>query len=135
MRGDLVEGLPLGDAAASSLSCLHVAEHVGLGRYGDALAPDGTRRACAELSRVLAPGGALYFSVPVGTPRVCFNAHRIHAPRQIIAYFAGLELAEFSVVDDDYRLVRDADPETAENLSYGCGMFLFRRPASGGTGE
>jgi hypothetical protein len=125
--GDLLKGLPFDAGSVSSLSCLHVAEHVGLGRYGDALAPDGTRRACLELQRVLAPRGLLYFSLPVGRPRVCFNAHRVHAPRQITEYFSELELQEFSVVGDDYRLVNDADLDAAAALEYGCGLFVFRR--------
>jgi hypothetical protein len=127
LAGDLFAGLPFDDGSVHSLSCLHVAEHVGLGRYGDELAPDGTRRACAELQRVLASGGQLYFSLPVGRPRVCFNAHRIHAPRQILQYFSELELEEFSLVGDDFRLVHDADLDVAAALEYGCGLFSFRR--------
>lgn len=127
--GDLVGGLPFSDGSVRSLSCLHVAEHVGLGRYGDDLAPDGTRRACAELVRVLASGGNLFFSVPVGRPRVCFNAHRIHAPEQILSCFSELELVEFSVVDDHYRLVTDADPAAAAEFAYACGLFWLRRSA------
>ena len=55
-RGSVVD-LPYEDEALESLSCLHVAEHVGLGRYGDHLDPDGTGKAALELERVLAPGG------------------------------------------------------------------------------
>jgi len=125
--GDLLGGLPFDDRSIRSLSCLHVAEHVGLGRYGDELAPDGTRRACAELQRVLGSGGLLYFSLPVGRPRVCFNAHRVHTPRQILGYVSELELEEFSLVGDDFRLVYDADLDAAAALEYGCGLFVFRR--------
>ena len=64
-----IHELPFEDASLNSISCLHVAEHVGLGRYGDPLDPEGTKKACQELARVLAPGGNLYFSVPVGHPR------------------------------------------------------------------
>ena len=117
--------LPFEDHSVGSLSCLHVAEHVGLGRYGDELDPGGTRRACGELARVLAPGGILLFSLPVGRPRVCFNAHRVHTPAQIVDYFSGLELLEFSLVDDTYTLVHDADLSVAASLSYGCGLFRF----------
>jgi SAM-dependent methyltransferase len=127
LEGDVANELPFAAASVSSLSCLHVAEHVGLGRYGDVLAADGTARACAELARVLAPAGNLFFSLPVGKPRVCFNAHRIHAPRQILDYFASLELVEFSVVGDDYRLHLNADPDEAARLDYGCGLFWLRR--------
>lgn len=125
--GDLL-ALPFEDGEIQSLSCLHVAEHVGLGRYGDRLAVDGTARACAELARVLGIGGDLFFSVPVGRPRVCFNAHRILHPLRVLDYFVGLELREFSLVDDSYRFVGDADPIAAGRLEYGCGLFWFRRP-------
>lgn len=128
LLGDLATALPFPSASVRSLSCLHVAEHVGLGRYGDVLAANGTARACAELARVLAPGGELFFSVPVGRSRVCFNAHRIHTPRQILDLFAALQLVEFSVVGDDHRLVLHADPSAAADLEYGCGLFWLRRP-------
>ncbi len=127
VEGDLL-ALPFADRSVGSLSCLHVAEHVGLGRYGDELTPRGTQHACTELARVLAPAGTLLFSVPVGRPRVCFNAHRIHAPAQIAGYFEELELEEFAVVDDRYELVRDTDVEAYAHLDYGCGLFRFRRP-------
>lgn len=126
LRGDLLS-LPFPDASVASLSSLHVVEHVGLGRYGDRLAPDGSRRACAELARILAPAGNLFVSLPVGRPRVCFNAHRIHSPAQVLAYFDSLELVEFSLVDDSAKLVIDADIESAADLTYGCGLFWFRR--------
>jgi SAM-dependent methyltransferase len=122
-----VTALPFDTAEIQSLSCLHVAEHVGLGRYGDELDPRGTRRACAELARVLSPGGSLYFSLPVGRSRVCFNAHRIHSPAEILEYFSELSLTEFAFVGDDGRLHLDAAPSDAEGLDYGCGLFRFRR--------
>ena len=128
LKGDLLAGLPFEDGEIRSLSCLHVAEHVGLGRYGDALAADGTARACAELARVLGTGGDLFFSVPVGRPRVCFNAHRIHEPVQVLEYFAGLELREFSLVDDSDQFVVDADLQAGGKLDHGCGLFWFSRP-------
>jgi hypothetical protein len=126
ISGDLL-ALPFADGSVPSLSCLHVAEHVGLGRYGDELDPRGTERACVELGRILAVGGTLLFSLPVGRAHVCFNAHRVHTPAQIVDYFASLELEEFSVVDDEYALVRDADLDRAAQLTYGCGLFRFRR--------
>lgn len=119
--------LPFADRSISSLSCLHVAEHVGLGRYGDPLNPQGTRLACEELKRVLAPGGCLYFAVPVGKPRVCFNAHRIHEPETVVNYFHGLELLAFSGVQDDGRFVERAPLDAFRHSVYACGMFRFQR--------
>jgi len=121
--------LPFRDDSIQSLSCLHVAEHVGLGRYGDPLNPKGTRLVCVELARVLAPGGNLYLSVPIGKPRVCFNAHRIHSPQQILDYFQNLQVIEFSAVNDRGDLVLRADLEEMATAKYSCGLFWFRRPA------
>jgi len=120
--------LPFGDCSVESLSCLHVAEHIGLGRYGDPLDPAGTRKAARELQRVLAPGGQLLFSLPVGKPRVCFNAHRIHSPTDVVEMFGELELMEFAGVDDGGDFARPRDPKELGDCRYGCGMFRFTRP-------
>lgn len=125
-------GLQFPDNSIDSLSCMHVVEHIGLGRYGDPIDPDGDLKAIAELKRVLAPGGTLLFVVPVGAPRIMYNAHRIYGPRQILDYFAGLELVEFALIPEraeDGGLVRDAAIEMAEAVNYGCGCFRFRKPA------
>jgi len=124
--GSILE-MPYADGSVPSLSCLHVAEHIGLGRYGDPLDPLGTVKACRELARVLAPGGNLYFGLPIGRPRVCFNAHRIHSPDQILDYFPTLKLTEFSLVGDNGRFSRDVVPEQGRNLKYGCGLFHFTK--------
>lgn len=126
VSGNLV-GLPFRDGSIESLSCLHVAEHVGLGRYGDPLDPLGTRKTAAELTRVLAPGGHLFFAIPVGRQRVAFNAHRIHAPATIIDYFRGLALVELSGVDDAGRYRERVDAEELAGHEYACGFFWFRK--------
>ena len=124
--GSILE-MPYDNDAVSSLSCLHVAEHIGLGRYGDPIDPLGSVKACRELARVLAPGGNLYFGLPIGKPRVCFNAHRIHSPAQILKYFCGLKLVEFSFVEDSGRFLQNIAPEIASNAKYGCGLFHFTK--------
>lgn len=126
-RAGTILAMPYGDGSIPSLSCLHVAEHIGLGRYGDRLDPLGTAKACRELARVLAPGGNLFFGLPVGRPRVCFNAHRVHAPDRILAYFNALRLAEFSFVDDGGHFTRNADIGKSAAARYGCGLFHFRK--------
>ena len=117
--------LPFPDDSVQSLSSLHVIEHIGLGRYGDPLDPDGTRRAAVELQRVLRPGGRLFLSVPVGRERVCFNAHRVFAPGTIQSFVPALRLESFSLVDDAGRFREDVPFQTATHLEYGCGMFEF----------
>ena len=120
--------MPYEDNSVSSISCLHVAEHIGLGRYGDPLDPFGTKKACAELKRVLAVGGSIYFSLPVGRPRLCFNSHRIHSPGRILEYFEGLELVELSGINDDGRFITDIKYDVLENSDYACGLFHFKKP-------
>ncbi|MCX6800005.1 MAG: DUF268 domain-containing protein, partial [Candidatus Falkowbacteria bacterium] len=57
-QADLTK-LPFNDNEIESLSCMHVVEHVGLGRYGDPVNPDGDLLAINELKRVLAINGYL----------------------------------------------------------------------------
>ena len=126
IKGSILS-MPYPENSILSLSCLHVAEHIGLGRYGDTLDPFGTRNACAELSRILASNGDLYFSLPIGKPRLCFNAHRIHSPRQILDYFAGLELTDFSVIDDNRAFRENVDYRDFDSATYACGLFHFKK--------
>ena len=125
--GGSILRLPFADSRVASLSCLHVIEHIGLGRYGDPLDPQGTRKAAAELTRVLAPGGNLFVGAPVGRERVCFNAHRVHAPKTILTYFEPLELAEFSCVVGEGELREHVDPLTTDLGFSACGLFWFRK--------
>jgi hypothetical protein len=122
--GDIMR-LPFAEGELCSLSCLHVIEHIGLGRYGDPLDPDGLRKAASELKRVVARNGRLYLSTPVGRERVCFNAHRISSPGSLIALFDGFDLASFGLVDDQGAFRPGASPADGENLEYGCGLFEF----------
>jgi hypothetical protein len=124
--GSILE-MPYPDGSIPSLSCLHVAEHIGLGRYGDSLDPLGTVKACKELQRVLAPGGNMYFGLPLGKPHVCFNAHRVHSSDQILGYFPGLKLVDFSLVDDNGRFMQNVAPERGNSTKYACGLFHFTK--------
>jgi SAM-dependent methyltransferase len=126
IEGSVLE-MPYADRSLESVSCLHVTEHIGLGRYGDPLDPLGSRKAMAELQRVVAPSGHLYFSMPVGRPRVCFNAHRVHDPREIVTLFDELELVEFAGVDDEQAFRRHRTPDELVGQNYACGMYHFTR--------
>jgi len=108
-----------------SLSCMHTVEHVGLGRYGDPIDPEGDVKAINELKRVTAKGGSLFFVVPVGKPKIQFNAHRVYAFEQIKEYFEGFDLVDFSLVKDDTSFENQADPKIVASQYYACGCFHF----------
>lgn len=127
IAGDILN-LPFANGSVNSLSCLHVIEHIGLGRYGDPLNPEGSVHAALELQRVLRPGGRLFLSLPIGRERVNFNAHRIHSPDSVVKMLPLLNLIAFSYVDDEGRFLECRQPSTAADLQYGCGMFVFEKP-------
>lgn len=119
--------LPFPDNSVESISCLHVIEHIGLGRYGDDIDPDGWKKACKELQRVLTKGGRLYLSIPIGKPRVCFNAHRVFGPYVIIGAFNMLKLLNFSFIDDGGYMKTHGDIDDCKNQNYACGLYLFTK--------
>ena len=124
--------LPFPDCSIESLSCMHVIEHVGLGRYGERMNSNGDMDAIAELKRVLAANGMLLFVVPVGQPTVMYNAHRIYSYEQVMSFFKGFELMELALIPDseeDGTLIRNADPDAIKSQKYACGCFLFRKQA------
>lgn len=111
-----------------SLSCMHTVEHVGLGRYGDDIDPDGDLIAVKELSRVVKNNGSLLFVVPIGKPRIQYNAHRIYSYDMITAMFPDFEIKEFSLIPDsalDTGMMYHASKEDADKQIYGCGCFWF----------
>lgn len=113
------------DNSVESLSSLHAAEHFGLGRYGDPVDPQACFKFMNALARVLAPGGRLYFSVPVGRQRVEFNAHRVFAPRTVLDSFPTLELRAFAAIDDAGVLREQARPDDVAGADFACGLFEF----------
>ena len=130
-EGDLTN-LPFADNSVESLSCMHTIEHVGLGRYGDPIDPDGDKKAAKELARVVKQGGTFIYVAPLtGNPRIEFNAHRIYSYDQVLALFPTLKLKEFSLVPDDFKkhgLIKNADKKTADLQTWGCGCFWFVKP-------
>ena len=117
-----------------SLSCLHVIEHFGLGRYGDEIDPWGYKRGFKYMFDLLRPDGTFYFSVPIGPQRVEFNAHRVFGLKHLLNMIdgLGLDIIEFSLVDDAGSLIENV-PLTEEAVmsncfvNLGCGLFELRK--------
>lgn len=130
----LQHDLMMQDAAmpiADSVSCLHALEHFGLGRYGDPIDPMGHRKGFENLTRMVSPGGVLYVSFPVGRKSVVlFNAHRIFRPSEILDWLPpDFSLGRFDYVDDTGKLQREAQPQDADGLRYGCGIYTLHKAA------
>jgi len=133
--GASIVSLPLRDGSVSSLSSLHVIEHIGLGRYGDPIDPNGSIKAAREIVRVLAPGGRAYISVPIGRPRVQFNGQRVYSVADILSLFHGLNIVEMAMVDASGIFHDDVKPESVHiseigyGSDFGLGIFCFQRKA------
>jgi hypothetical protein len=124
--------LPFDDNSIESISCMHTIEHVGLGRYGDALDPDGDLKSIWELQRVTAKGGSLLLVVPVGEKsRIQFNAHRVYQPEWIVEQLPELQLQEFYFIPGQKGTpeIISAHSQSISGENYGCGCFWFKKPS------
>jgi hypothetical protein len=133
-RLDVMRELPerwLG--CTDSLSCLHTIEHFGLGRYGDPIDPTGHAKGLERLKSMVAAGGRLYLSTPIGPQRIEFNAHRIFSAATVLGWFSeGWEIERFAVIDDANRLHTSMDWKgsgTASNFgcTTGVGIVVARK--------
>jgi SAM-dependent methyltransferase len=125
-----LQALTFPSDSINSLSCMHVIEHIGLGRYGDKINPRGDIQAAKELIRVLAPGGRLIIALPLAQKAsIRFNAHRIYDYSRVLELFNTLDLTEFSFLSDlnGYKFFRHASLADVEGSSYGCGCFVFQK--------
>ena len=121
--------LPFEDSSIESISCMHTVEHIGLGRYGDTIDPDGDKKAISELQRVTKSKGDILFVVPVGKPKVVFNAHRVYKYFDIIKLFNSCGLKKFSVILDNPKdgLLDNVPEKVINQQNYACGCFWFKK--------
>ena len=112
-----------------SISTLHAIEHFGLGRYGDPIDYNGHLKAIENITRMLVKGGKFYFSVPIGSQRIEFNAHRVFSIQYLFDLFkVDFLLNSFSYVDDKGDLFENVDIVQIDvdrnfGCNYGCGIF------------
>lgn len=116
-----------------SLSSLHAIEHFGLGRYGDPIDIDGHLKAINNLHIILKTNGKFYFSVPIGSQRIEFNAHRVFSIKYLLQIFEGkFDIESFHYVDDKGDLFENATLSEVSiasnfNCNYGCGIFELKK--------
>jgi SAM-dependent methyltransferase len=112
-----------------SLSCLHVIEHFGLGRYGDKIDINAHIKGLNNIKKILKKGGRFYFSVPIGPQRIEFNAHRIFSIDYLIKILSqDYIIDKLSIIDDKAKLHIDVKLSSDLlnsnfNCTYGCGIF------------
>lgn len=116
-----------------SISALHSIEHFGLGRYGDSVDINGHIMALDNIYNILKKGGKFYFSTPIGTQRIEYNAHRVFSIKYLMNLFEDkYDLISFSYVNDDGLLIENAqitlqNISTNFNCNYGCGIFELKK--------
>jgi Caenorhabditis protein of unknown function, DUF268 len=114
--------LPFEDRSQESISCLHVMEHVGMGRYGDKLDAQGDLKAAKELTRILVHGGKLLFVSPLShKPRLCFNAHRIPTEEMVLEMFPEMQVIDRMYIDGAFII-----PKKRTGGDY-TGCWVFKR--------
>ena len=122
-----------GGGYCDSLSCLHVIEHFGLGRYGDPVNPQGYQLGIANMVKLVQPGGTFYLSTPIGQERVEFNANWVFDPASIIhcAEAGGMTLQKLIVITPTNGPQESAiDFSSLAKLAlqrYQLGLFIFRK--------
>ncbi|MEI6752262.1 MAG: DUF268 domain-containing protein [Paludibacter sp.] len=112
-----------------SISALHSIEHFGLGRYGDPIDYLGHEKAVKNITKILQSEGKFYFSVPIGSQRINFNAHRVFSVKYLIDLFSDdFSIDTFSYVNDTGDLTEnvtllESDIQNNFGCHYGCGIF------------
>ncbi|MEQ9298910.1 MAG: DUF268 domain-containing protein [Cyclobacteriaceae bacterium] len=113
---------------ADSVSCLHVIEHFGLGRYGDPIDIQGHWKGLENIHKLLKTGGKFYFSTPIGPEKIHFNAHRVFHLSTLVNYLSDCyTIDDFSYVDDAGKHHRNVKMEDGLSnnfhCKFGCAIF------------
>ncbi len=111
----------------ASISSLHAVDDFGAGHYSSHLDPLAYRKAIAEIQRVTQKDGNIYFSVPIGEPRLVFSAGHIFNPTSIEQYFDCCTLVDWAAVDDDDHYYERPDLKKFIDYQHACGFFHFRK--------
>jgi hypothetical protein len=115
-----------------SVSCLHVLEHLGLGRYGDQVDPEGYKIGIANLAKLVSTGGQLYLSTPIGRERVEFDANWVFSPSRLLDLTtkAGFELKQLLIFQPGKGAFEvastDPQPQLVELSSNPYSLALMR---------
>jgi hypothetical protein len=118
-----------------SISCLHVIEHIGLGRYGDTLCFDGPSIALRNLVSLMSQDARLYISHPCGPTRIEFNAHWVFSASDFYQLLckASLAIEKCFFINDDgacdfleYYTINEII-SVASGSYYGCLVWVCKK--------
>lgn len=131
---DLSKPIPSAFCGAfDSVSSLHAVEHVGLGRYGDRIDPEGHITAIGNLQKMVARAGNLYLSFPIGRSRVEFNSQRVLSIAESLEIFKSFNLTPklLRIVDDQGHLLPtnfSRGNSWGQDLSFyaGCAIWMLQ---------
>ena len=110
----------------SSIGCI---AHIGLGRYGDTIDPNGYKKAIENINNLSKTNSKIYIHVPIGKKGVEFNSHRVFDANEFIKEFENykFQLNEFHLIDDDGNLILNANLDDSKQLNFGGGYFVFTK--------
>ena len=123
-------------SSVSSLSCLHVIEHIGLGRYGDRITSSGQITFATNIYDMLSSGGYAYIGMPFGFNQVYFNAHMLMTPYHYIDLFSCFFIEKLIFIrsshNPEFKVFENPVPSSFvfENLyaqGYTAGLFVLRK--------
>jgi hypothetical protein len=112
-----------------SVSCLHVIEHFGLGRYNDPIEVNGHIKGLNNIYKLLKKGGKFYFSTPIGKQRIEFDAHRVFSLSYLLELIEPkYKIESFAYIDDGDVLHQNIELDkenirSSFNCNFGCAIF------------
>lgn len=115
------------------VTSLHTIEHIGLGRYGDQINPQGHKKAFVALTKLVTRGGNLVVSFPISSQtEVEFNGQRKIGFKEPLewAKSLGLELIQFIHLDSKDKLSHFFTFEELDNFvpeSGTLGIYFFKK--------
>ena len=119
----------ISDLVADSVSCLSCLHHIGIGRYGDTINPDGPFLALENFQKIVAPGGFLYIGTGVGPrSRVIFNQSRSFTVDEIMKHLPNFDLVRFDYYNPTDNTMHEnvTEDQFSSIPEYSYGVFVLK---------
>jgi len=118
IQGD-IRKMPFSDEFFDVVTAVSTIEHIGLGRYGDPLAPEGDQEAMKEIERILKHGGQLLMTVPCGKDTICYSKEgvplsRVYSSSSLVKLLRSFIVREMSYIVKNSRIWQPATMSEAE---------------------